>query len=314
MLNYYSKFENRLLTLFVAVLIALAFAISSAKAAELTMVNSATNIWRTRSADSEGSFSAFQWGIKGDVQVPADYDGDGSQDLAVWRPSSGTWYILGSQNGKFSQVTWDVTRISKLNNFKDVAVPADYDGDGMSDIAIWNPANGKWFVLTSKSNFTASTTVEWGASGDVPVPADYDGDGRTDAAVFRPRQNRWLIAQSRTGDLVSHEFGVAGKDILVPADYTGDGRADIAVYRAGTWHVFDLATKEIEIFSFGYADAQPVPADYNGDGTTDFAFYRDGSWHIYESGEPLLRVIRFGAAGEVPLNSLCAKASLVTVR
>lgn len=313
----YSKFESRLLVVTAVMLIAILFAVSAAKGAttkpaDLTVVGGGTNVWKMQSSDGAGSFSAIEWGLPGDVRVPADYDGDGIKDIAVWRPSNGNWYILRSSDGMIWQLQWgQTTRSSK--GIQDIPVPADYDGDGVDDIAIWRPLDGRWYVLTSKTGFYPlnASISEWGKFGDIPVPADYDGDGKTDAAVFRSTQNRWYIAQSKTGDPDVRKFGIAGKDLLVPADYTGDGRADLAVFRLGVWYVQDSTTHETERFEFGFADSKPVPADYDGDGTTDFAAYRQGTWYIFDSGTPRLRSLHFGRDGEVPLTSLSVKPSIV---
>ncbi|MCC7308687.1 MAG: hypothetical protein IT173_14065, partial [Acidobacteria bacterium] len=46
---------------------------------------------------SDASFHAIHWGLATDVLAPADYDGDGKTDPAVYR--SGVWYILRSSDG-----------------------------------------------------------------------------------------------------------------------------------------------------------------------------------------------------------------------
>ena len=96
--------------------------------------------------------------MQGDVPAPEDYDGDGKGDIAVWRPSSGVWWVLTSS----SNFTTFLTRSWGMQG--DVPAPEDYDGDGKSDIAVWRPSSGVWWVLTSSSNFTTFLTRSWGVT------------------------------------------------------------------------------------------------------------------------------------------------------
>ena len=38
--------------------------------------------------------------------MPADYDGDGRADVAVYRATTGEWYLLGSSSGGYTNVPW----------------------------------------------------------------------------------------------------------------------------------------------------------------------------------------------------------------
>jgi hypothetical protein len=46
----------------------------------------------------DGSQQSVDWGLDGDVVVPADYDADGKAEVAVFRPATGMWYVRGLFN------------------------------------------------------------------------------------------------------------------------------------------------------------------------------------------------------------------------
>jgi hypothetical protein len=239
-----------------------------------------------------------KFGTSEDIPVPGDYDGDGRMDIAVWRPSTGYWLLVLSSQGYNTaspvQVLWgDGTQ-------QDVPVPADYDGDGKTDVAVWRPSSGVWYVLKSSDSFNWASYigVQWGygASQDVPVPGDVDGDGKADIVVWRPSDGNWYVRLSASGykSFVVHQWGQAG-DVPVPADYDGDGRMDLGIWRPsnGVWFIRkssqNYAVASYQWVQWGLAAERdvPVPGDFDGDGKADIGIWRksNGMWYVLKSSD-----------------------------
>jgi hypothetical protein len=85
-------------------------------------------------------------------------------------------------------------------------VEGDYDGDSLTDVAVFTPSTATWSMQRSS---LGNTSVQFGASGDIPVPADYDGDGLTDVAVFRPSDATWYIVNSADNSVTTTQWGKA---------------------------------------------------------------------------------------------------------
>jgi uncharacterized repeat protein (TIGR03803 family) len=178
----------------------------------------------------------------------------------------------------------------------------DFDGDTRSNITVFRPSTGTWYVREPGTGNAES--LLWGGANDIPTPGDYDGDGRVDIAVFRPSTGTWYIRSSQTAVLSSLVWGGAG-DVAVPADYDGDGTDDVAVFRRsiGTWYIRRSTTGGLTAMAWGGGDDVPVPGDYDGDGKTDVAVFRpsSGTWFVRSTSTGATAGVVWGGAGDVPV-------------
>ena len=77
----------------------------------------------------------------------------------------------------------------------------DFDGDGRTDLTVYRPNSGEWFINPSTPHFNAgnSASFQWGLATDIPLKADFDGDGKSDLVVYRPSDGGWYIRYSSVG-------------------------------------------------------------------------------------------------------------------
>ncbi|QCX74048.1 hypothetical protein C9F11_01725 [Streptomyces sp. YIM 121038] len=102
-----------------------------------------------------------------------------------------------------------------------MTVWADFDGDGVLDETVWEPARGLWRVRRTSGG--EALTETWGQAGDVPVPADYDGDGKAELAVFDPSSGKLFTRPLLGGRVTAYHWATADH-VLTAEEQTGAER------------------------------------------------------------------------------------------
>jgi len=105
----------------------------------------------------------------GDIPQVVDFDGDHATDIAVFRSSpgsleySGYWFSLDSSSPMpLDQVP---TRFQHFGQLNDQPQAADYDGDGLTDMAVYR--EGIWWVCKSRTGQVESHA--FGKTWDLPL-------------------------------------------------------------------------------------------------------------------------------------------------
>ncbi len=158
-----------------------------------------------------------------------------------------------------------------------IPIAGDFDGDGVSDIATFDPATGTWAFLPSSSAFTGSprtAAIALTIPDAQPFVGDFDGDLVDDPALVYFNGLRWIAALRTSRDGLTHfysfPFGAPAFSAF-SADVDGDGRADPLVYRPATGAVYALlssrafSARDDDFFAIytGIPNGKPFVVDYD---------------------------------------------------
>ena len=152
------------------------------------------------------------------------------------------------------------------------AVAGDFDGNGVTDIAITRTVTGglNWFVRHD-TGFVGQ--LQFGLVNDTPISGDYNGDGNYEPAVIRKTGNfaDWLILDEQSGNAVQVAWGFA-TDSFLNGYLDADNAADLVAVRAVngtlTWFIRGSAGEQFtEVW--GFDGNTPFLADLTGDGVDE---------------------------------------------
>ena len=117
------------------------------------------------------------FGALGDIPVVGDWNGSGTEEIGVFRPSTGEWFLDVNGNGQ-----WDGCPVDKcIEHFgagDDFPVVGDWSGTGEVRIGVFRPSTGEWFLDMNGNGKFDGCAVDacpgpFGQPGDLPVVGNW---------------------------------------------------------------------------------------------------------------------------------------------
>ena len=209
--------------------------------------------------------------------VTGDFNSDGKVDLVVVGNGNILTVLLGNGDGTFVVGSLPSMGLSPVS-----IVVGDWNGDGISDLAVSNGGDNSVSILLGNNDgtFSAGTNFPTNAGPATIISADFNNDGKSDLAVLT--QTDYVITvflgagdgtftKLSTPALTSFDLGY-----MVVGDFNGDGKPDIAV-TSYVSEIIILSGNGDGTFTDTGVVQMPIPpgsivtGDFNGDGKTDIA-------------------------------------------
>jgi len=151
----------------------------------------------------------IDFGQDGDIPVAGDWDGDGDDDIGVWRPGvNGTFFLrVPPPFCELCSPALTTVTVSVSGTAGDLPVAGDWNLDGKDDVATYNPPSNTFF-LSDEGKIVR--IIPFGRAAGRPLAGDWLGQGIDGLGIFEPSLISMMLATELGGapDIV-FEFGVS---------------------------------------------------------------------------------------------------------